>query len=117
MTGALPATRSKLNASVDQLELDHLATNQEVGGSSPSGSTKFGSDIPSGLKSDEVSPPINIVMSIKFREVDQVVDHLLWEQGVAGSSPVFPTNSLSRRGQMASRCVWGAEIVISNITF
>jgi hypothetical protein len=26
-----------------------------------------------------------------LREVAQLVAHLLWEQGVAGSSPVFPT--------------------------
>ena len=35
-------------------------------------------------------------VSAKFREVDQLVDRVVWDHQAAGSSPVFPTKIKSK---------------------
>ena len=54
------------------------------------------------------------VRTAKFREVDQLVDRLVWDQEAAGSSPVFPT-TLSC-SEMASHGVLAAGFQVRVLT-
>ena len=48
-----------------------------------------------GKNKVELQWQVRVVLQQPTREVAQVVAHLVWDQRVAGSNPVFPTNLLN----------------------
>ena len=51
-----------------------------------------------------------------FRKVAQLVAHVFWEHGVAGSSPVFPTKKIIACSRVVRHLVLTQKTVGSNPT-